>query len=74
VDAKFQGKGLGRALIEHAIKIAWEKKKTYIWLGVWEKNEKALAFYQKHRFYKIGTHPFFMGDDEQTDYIMRKDL
>lgn len=74
VDARFQGKGLGRVLLEHAVKIAQEKNKIYIWLGVWEKNEKALAFYQKNGFYKIGTHPFIMGDDEQIDYVMRKDL
>ena len=48
--------------------------KQEIWLGVWEKNEKALCFYKKQGFYKIGEHSFFMGDDEQTDYIMRKDL
>ena len=48
--------------------------KRYVWLGVWEKNEKALAFYKKHGFYRIGAHPFFVGNDEQTDYIMRKDL
>ena len=59
------------------IKILWiatEKSKQYVWLGVWEKNEKAIEFYKKYGFYKIGTHSFFMGEDEQTDYIIRKNI
>lgn len=70
----FQGKGFGRYLMDRAISIATLRKKEYIWLGVWEKNEKAICFYKKKGFYKIGTHSFFIGDDEQTDYIMRRDL
>ena len=61
-------------LEEQAINIATERKKKYIWLGVWEKNEKAIHFYKKNGFYKIGSHSFVMGEDVQTDYIMRKDL
>lgn len=74
VSAEYQGKGLGRYLMEQAISMAFKRKKQYIWLGVWEKNEKALLFYKMNGFYKVGTHSFVMGDDEQTDYIMRKDL
>lgn len=74
VAKEFQGKGLGRRLMTYAISAAMQRKKAYVWLGVWEKNEKALAFYRKNGFYQIGTHTFVMGDDPQTDYIMRKDL
>lgn len=74
VSGKFQGMGLGGYLMKHALRTASEKKKKYVWLGVWEKNEKALQFYKKKGFYKIGAHSFFMGDDKQTDYIMRRDL
>lgn len=74
VTNEFQGEGLGRYLIEQAISIAAERKKKYIWLGVWEKNEKAIRFYKNNGFYKIGTHTFIMGEDVQTDYIMKKDL
>ena len=74
VSKEFQGEGLGRYLMDTAISIATQQKKQYVWLGVWEKNEKALLFYKKNGFYEIDTHSFFMGDDEQTDYIMRKDL
>ena len=74
VSKEFQGEGLGRYLMDQAISIAIQRKKKYVWLGVWEKNEKALRFYKRNGFYQIGTHSFVMGDDEQTDYIMRKDL
>ena len=74
VSSEFQGAGLGRYLLEQAIKIAKERNKKYAWLGVWEKNEKAIRFYQKNGFYEIGTHKFVMGEDVQTDYVMRKDL
>ena len=74
VSKEFQGEGLGRCLMEKAISTAIRRKKKYVWLGVWEKNEKALRFYKRNGFYQIGTHSFVMGDDEQTDYIMRKDL
>lgn len=74
VSGEFQGEGLGRYLMEQAIRMAVERKKKYVWLGVWEKNEKAIRFYKRNGFCKIGTHSFVMGDDVQTDHIMRKDL
>ncbi|MCX7773774.1 MAG: GNAT family N-acetyltransferase [Clostridia bacterium] len=74
VDKAFQGKGLGRNLINKAIEIANQKGLHYLWLGVWEKNEKAIAFYKSRGFYKIGQHDFLLGSDLQTDHIMRKDL
>lgn len=74
ISSEFQGEGLGRYLMEQAINMAIERNKQYTWLGVWEKNEKAINFYQKNGFYKIGTHSFVMGNDVQTDFIMRKDL
>lgn len=74
VAAEFQGTGLGRFLMRQAVEKAIERSKKYIWLGVWEKNEKAIRFYKNNGFYKIGTHTFIMGNDAQTDYIMRKDL
>ena len=74
VAIEFQGEGLGRYLMEQAIVIAIERKKKYVWLGVWEKNEKAIQFYKKSGFYEISTHTFVMGEDVQTDYVMRKDL
>ena len=74
VAGEFQNKGLDRYLVDQAVHIAAERKKKYIWLGVWNKNEKAIHFYEKNGFYKIGTHIFIIGEDAQTDYIMRKDV
>lgn len=74
IRSRYQKIGLGKFLIDHAIGMAMEQNKKMIWLGVWEHNENALAFYKKLGFVQTGAHSFFMGDDEQTDYIMTKRL
>lgn len=74
VYGKFQGMGLGRYLLTTALQMARDRSKQYVWLGAWEHNEKALRFYDKMGFRPVGSHPFRMGDDVQTDYIMRRDL
>lgn len=71
---EFQNMGIGKILLDKAVEFALYKNKNYIWLGVWEKNEKALVFYKKNDFKIISEHSFFMGDEEQLDYIMKKDL
>jgi ribosomal protein S18 acetylase RimI-like enzyme len=70
----FQGRKIGQKLLRHAVKLGAEKGKEYIWLGVWEKNVDAIRFYQKHGFAKFGTHPYYIGNDKQTDWLMRYDL
>ncbi|MDN7242397.1 GNAT family N-acetyltransferase [Planococcus sp. N028] len=72
VKKKFQKHGLGKHLMNKALEIAMEQKKKKIWLGVWEDNKNAIAFYQKKGFVQTGSHSFFMGDDEQVDLIMTK--
>jgi diamine N-acetyltransferase len=74
VAKEFQGRGLGKVLMNKAINFSHNQGKSYIWLGVWEKNDKGIQFYKKNGFYEIGKHPFIMGDEEQTDFILRKDL
>lgn len=74
IKNKFQKQGLGKYLINKATEIAVEWNKKKIWLGVWEKNENAIAFYKKIGFVQTGTHSFYMGDEEQTDFIMTKSL
>ena len=74
VKKKFQKHGLGKHLLNKAMEIALEQKKKKIWLGVWEENENAIAFYQKKGFVQTGSHSFYMGDDEQVDLIMTKTL
>ncbi|WPC16954.1 GNAT family N-acetyltransferase [Pediococcus inopinatus] len=70
----FKHQGLGTYLIQVAEKLAAENHKAKIWLGVWEHNEPAKQFYEKLGFKRIGQHSFFMGDDEQTDFLMQKVL
>lgn len=74
VISSCQGQGLGKYLIREALEIARRKGKHYVWLGVWEENEKAIAFYRRVGFRVIGTHEFVMGDERQTDYLMQFDL
>ena len=74
IKNKYQKHGLGKYLINKSIEIARERSKKEIWLGVWEKNENAIAFYKKMGFVQTGSHSFYMGDEEQTDIIMVKTL
>ncbi len=55
---EFQGTGLGSRLMDEAVRLAAEQKKEYIWLGVWEKNERAIRFYEGKGFYRTGSHTF----------------
>ena len=70
----FQGHGIGKLFIEKAVDLAREVNKQSVWLGVWEKNVKAIGFYEKMGFMKAGEHVFLMGDEAQTDYIMEKSI
>lgn len=74
IRSAFKRHGLGRFLFQEALKLAQAKNCSSIWLGVWEKNYPALAFYEKMGFIQHGSHSFFMGTDEQTDLIMTKNL
>ncbi|MAJ51579.1 MAG: GNAT family N-acetyltransferase [Flammeovirgaceae bacterium] len=70
VQSDVQNLGMGHFLMEEAIKRARSKGFKFIWLGVWEHNEKALRFYEKFKFEHIGSHTFFMGDDPQKDFLL----
>ncbi|MEY8192163.1 GNAT family N-acetyltransferase [Peribacillus simplex] len=72
IKEKYQKHGLGKYLLNKAMEIAMERNKKKIWLGVWEKNENAIAFYKKIGFVQTGAHSFYMGDEEQMDLIMTK--
>lgn len=74
VRKAFQKKGLGKVLIDKAFELAAAQNKQKVWLGVWEKNDNAAAFYEKNGFKRTGSHSFRMGDEEQTDWIMTKML
>lgn len=72
VAASAQGLGLGKALLEKALEIAALKNLHYLWLGVWEQNTKAIAFYQKNGFEIFDQHFFQLGNDQQLDYLMKR--
>tara|TARA_Y100001001_G_scaffold161591_1_gene186311 strand:+ start:487 stop:1056 length:570 start_codon:yes stop_codon:yes gene_type:complete len=72
--AEVQGRGLGRVLYDKAIGEAQEQGKDFVWLGVWENNHPAIAFYRSRGFVEVGTHSFQMGDVVDRDLIMRRDL
>ena len=71
VIQEYQGKKVGQQLYEKAIQVAKEKKAQYIWLGVWEENHKAIQFYNKNGFEVFDKHVFVLGDEKQTDLMMR---
>jgi ribosomal protein S18 acetylase RimI-like enzyme len=66
------GKGVGKALMQASIDLAKEKGKEVIWLGVWEKNQRAIDFYIKWGFEKFDETDFLLGNDLQRDWLMRK--
>ena len=74
VSEEFQGKNVGQNLLNKAIEICIEKNAQSLWLGVWERNYKAIRFYQKNGFVEFGKHPFILGDDIQTDILMKRHL
>ncbi len=72
IDAEFQNKGLGAQLLEKAEQIAESYGLNYIWLGVWEKNPDAIRFYERKGYVRFGDHPVQVGDEVQTDFLMKK--
>jgi ribosomal protein S18 acetylase RimI-like enzyme len=70
----YQGKKVGQLLYNKAIQVAVEKEAGYVWLGVWENNLGAIGFYKKNGFVEFDTHIFYLGEEEQTDIMMKKNL
>ena len=68
------GKGLGSALLKECLAIAKQKQRKYIWLGVWEKNDKAIRLYERFGFKRFGEHLFILGNDVQTDWLMMREV
>jgi ribosomal protein S18 acetylase RimI-like enzyme len=74
VMKEFHGKKIGQLLFDKAITIAKEKHVAYVWLGVWEENKRALHFYTKNGFVEFDQHVFVLGDEVQTDIMMKLEL
>jgi diamine N-acetyltransferase len=67
----FHGRKVGQVLFEKAIQLAKEKQVDFVWLGVWEKNPKAIRFYEKNGFEEFSKHSFKLGDEEQTNLMLK---
>ncbi|MBP7822091.1 MAG: GNAT family N-acetyltransferase, partial [Saprospiraceae bacterium] len=74
VSKEYHGKSVGQLLYDMAIQIAKQKNADYVWLGVWEENPRAINFYKKNGFVAFDKHIFKLGDDEQTDIMMKLKL
>lgn len=68
---EYKGKHIGKKLMEKAKEMGRSSNLKYIWLGVWEHNLNAIKFYEKQGFEKFDTHIFILGDDKQTDNLMK---
>lgn len=74
VTKEFHGKKIGQILFDKALQITKENNLHYLWLGVWEKNTRAINFYKKNGFVEFDKHIFKLGNDEQTDIMMKLEL
>ena len=68
---EYLGRKVGQLLYDKAIQIAVLNNAEYVWLGVWEENQRAISFYRKNGFVEFDKHIFKLGDDEQTDIMMK---
>jgi ribosomal protein S18 acetylase RimI-like enzyme len=74
VEASHHGTGLAHHLMAHVLARAEAAGSAELWLGVWERNLRGLAFYRKWGFDVVGEHIFKLGDDPQRDLVMRRDV
>lgn len=70
----FHRRKVGQQLYEKALQVARQLRVDYVWLGVWEENHRALSFYQKNGFTAFDKHHFILGNDVQTDILMKRPL
>jgi GNAT superfamily N-acetyltransferase len=74
VDRPWHGQGVAHAMMDAVIATARSRGARTIWLGVWERNPRAITFYGKHGFRDVGCQPFKLGGDDQTDRVMAREL
>jgi ribosomal protein S18 acetylase RimI-like enzyme len=74
IDGPWQGTGVADVMMQHAVEHARAVGGETLWLGVWEHNPRAIRFYQRHGFVDVGSHPFLVGTDLQTDRVMARSL
>jgi diamine N-acetyltransferase len=74
VSREWLGRGVGEALMRACLEEAQRAGHDTLWLGVWEHNGRAQAFYRKWGFRKVGEHPFQLGSEAQIDHVMERRL
>lgn len=74
VTRAWHGQGVSRALMNAVLAAAREGGAQTLWLGVWERNARAVAFYRKYGFTQVGEHTFLLGADRQTDWLLERPL
>lgn len=72
VDRRWQGHGLAQRLMSVVLDAVRRQGRRTLWLGVWEKNPRAIAFYARHGFVDVGSHTFWVGTDAQIDRLMMR--
>ncbi len=71
---EFQGRKIGQVLFDKTLEIAKQARFNYVWLGVWNKNSGAIKFYEKNGLKAFSSHVFMLGNDPQTDIMMKIEL
>jgi ribosomal protein S18 acetylase RimI-like enzyme len=74
VSSPFQGKGVGQLLFDYAVEKGRSEEFDWIWLGVWEKNLRAIKFYKRNGFVEFNQHQFLLGGDLQVDLLLKFNL
>jgi ribosomal protein S18 acetylase RimI-like enzyme len=72
VDRSAIGHGVGAALMRASLEAARSAGRRTLWLGVWERNARAISFYERWQFETVGNHEFQLGSDNQTDLLMAR--
>lgn len=74
VDRPWHGRGIAQLLMRAVEDTARQAGARTLWLGVWERNPRAIAFYAKCGFTDVGEQEFVVGSDRQTDRVMARSL
>jgi len=74
VDFSWHGRGIAQMLMTEVLRTAMAQGARTLWLGVWEGNARAIAFYRKYGFLRVGEHLFPVGSDPQIDWLLVRSL
>lgn len=70
VASEWHGRGVAQEIMSECLALAADARCDVLWLGVWEHNQKAIAFYRKLGFRTVGEHEFMLGEEAQRDLVM----